>query len=194
MRSCETCDLRRSRIAHWRRPALPGKRSPFLQLVLVECLEQREIGERLPAAALKSPEFLSDRACRSPVRPELVRVEPAEQRFQYGFLAGCDCSVVNERGRTRSPMSGPEPSPLHQLVHRRILGEAGDRSHIDIEIIEMTAARRRIRADMPWLSREQRVQRIDAENRSGISAGRSAEPSEIAEIANAPVPVAAQSI
>src|SRR5580704_17662449 len=91
-------------------------------------------------------------------------------------------------------MSRPEPLATHQLPYRLVLGKAGNCRHVDVKIVELAAARRRIGADMPRLGGEQRVQRIYADYRSGATSRGACERREIGEISDAPIPLAAQTV
>src|SRR5580693_106731 len=91
-------------------------------------------------------------------------------------------------------MSRPEPLATHQLPYRLVLGKAGNCRHVDVKIIELAAARRRIGADMPRLGGEQRVQRIDPDHRRGATSRGTSEHREIGEITDPPIPLAAQAV
>src|SRR5947208_13802973 len=91
-------------------------------------------------------------------------------------------------------MSRPKPLAGHQLAYRRVLGKAGYCTHVDVKIVELAAARRRIGADMPRLGGEQRVQRVDADHRPGATSRDTGEHCEIGEISDAPIPLAAQPV
>src|SRR5438105_14029053 len=91
-------------------------------------------------------------------------------------------------------MSRPEPMSPEQLAYCLVLRKAGNCGHVDVKIIELAAARRRVGADMPRLGGEQRVQRINADHRSGARPRGAGQPREIAEISDAPIPLAAQTI
>src|SRR5262249_18324310 len=117
-----------------------------------------------------------------------------KQRLQHRSLARRDSAIIDELGRTRCPVSGPKPLPPHQLAHALVLGKAGYCRYVDVEIVELAAAGRRVGADMPRLCGEQGVQRIYADHR-GIAGSRSAsQHCEIGKIAHSPIPLAAQAI
>src|SRR5271169_6811479 len=91
-------------------------------------------------------------------------------------------------------MSRPEPLAAHQLAYRLVLGKAGNCRHVDVNIIELAAARRRIGADMPRLGGEQRVQRVDADHRSSATSRGTGERREIGEIPDPPIALAPQTV
>src|SRR5437764_14950990 len=91
-------------------------------------------------------------------------------------------------------MSRPEPMSPEQLAYCLVLGKAGNCGHVNVKIIELAAARRRIGADMPRLGGEQRVQRIDADHGRGATSRDTGEHCEIGEISDAPIPLAAQPV
>src|SRR5215831_6883295 len=90
-----------------------------------------------------------------------------------------------------SVAANPSPSVKLRTV---ILGKAGYRGHIDIEIIEPDAARRRIGTAMQRLGGEQRVEGIDSTRRGAAGSGSTRHPCQIGKVAHAQLARAAQTV
>src|SRR5215467_3577011 len=83
---------------------------------------------------------------------------------------------------------------LHQRAHRLVFGEAGHGSYVDVEVIELAAARGRIRAHMQRLGGEQRMQRVYAENRGSARTSSTGEDCKIGEVPDTPILPAPQAV
>ncbi len=158
--------------------------------MFVQRFEDRKRGQRLAAILLKHPKRIAERTARTAIRPELLRPKAPEQRFQHRALDCRDGGIIDKVGGSgRGNRFGRRQRP-----YRRILGKAGHSGHVDVEVIEKGAARRRIGAQVPRLGGKQRVQRIDPDCRGAKRRRIAAEPREVGEIADSPIPAAAQTI
>src|SRR5215467_8235413 len=163
-------------------------------MVLMQRLEYREVSEGLPAASLELAELLPEVSFGSPLCSEVARLETAKQGLQHSPFARCDRAVIDERSRAGGPMGRPEPLLLHQAVCGVVIGKAGYRRRVYVEIIKLAAARWRIGTDMLRLGGEQRMQRIDADDRSAILPRGAGERRKIAKVSDPPVVPATQTI
>src|SRR6266478_7679352 len=67
---------------------------------------------------------------------KLADPKAAKQRFQYRPFAGGGGAVIDDLRGTRSVAGGREPFSPGQCAHGFVFSEAGDNSHIDVQIIE----------------------------------------------------------
>ncbi len=93
----ELADLGRTRIAHCRRPRMPGKFAACPQEILVQRLENRKVDKALSARLTEILKILRECAAQS----QFVAAEALEQRFQERALQGGDRFVIDQRGVVR---------------------------------------------------------------------------------------------
>ena len=171
-------------VAHLQRPGVPRERPAGRGEMFVQRLEGGERRQRFaalpPERAEGGAEGVAASAC----------AEAPVERLEYRAFQRRDRGVIDEpRAARRHDRLGRD-----QRLHGGILGKAGDQGHIDVEIIEPGPARWRIRAEMARLGGEQRMQRVDADRRGAELAPLPAQRRQIAEIADAPILRAAQTV
>jgi hypothetical protein len=93
--------------------------------MFVECFEDREIDERLPAVALKLPKSPAEIALCGALGSQFVHLEAPEQRLQHGLLARSDRAVIDEPSRARGGEGHREPFSFDRCARRFIFRKAG---------------------------------------------------------------------
>ena len=177
-------DRRRMRITHRGRPFVPRERQTLLREMLMQSLEDCEIGERSATRELEL-------AKGDPQRALCVEcLETAEQRFEHRPLQRRDGGVIDQLGGARRG----DRRLRREGLRRGVLRKARHGGDIDVKKIEPDAARWRIRAEVPRLGREEGVQRVDPDRRRAEPSGGARQPGQIGEIADPPITAAAQTI
>ena len=96
--------------------------------MLVQRLEGGERGERCAAFVLECAEGGAERAAVA----AFARAETPVERFEHRAFHRRDAGVIDQPGAAHRA----DRVSRRQASHRRVLGKAGDRGHVDIEIIE----------------------------------------------------------
>src|SRR6516165_8639312 len=161
--------------------------------MFVECFEDREVDERLPAA-LKLPKSLAEIALCGAFCIQFVRLKAPKQRLKHRPLPRSERTVIDEPSRARGAEGHREPFSFDQCARRFILGKAGHGGYVDVKVINVGATRWRIRTEVQRFGGKQRVEGVDAERHRGVGPGSAGKPCQVGEVAYCPISSAAQAI
>lgn len=175
----------------------PGEPAPALRIgrgkVGLQRLEQGVLAQRFALRRDKGQEGLA--ACiGSAGRRKMPRAKVLEQQLQHFELGGGHAGMVDQRRGPQRREPALEPRrfdvPARGLAGREIV----DRLDVDVQHVDPLPRRRAVGAGARRIGREQRVQRVQADQVGALPGHAVDERFEVAEIADAPVARRAQCI
>ena len=150
---------------HWiaigQRPGGPPPHGGVFRVeLLLQRFEERMEAQRIAAARDIGLERIAARiAWREMMLPEMI-----VEKLEYRSLRFGDARVVDERNDAQRLQHRLERGRRHPRARARALPELRDGLDVDVEDIAEQPARRTVRARVPGLMREERMQRIDADD------------------------------
>ncbi len=151
--------------------------------MLLQCLEQRMLAQRLARLTLERREARSARRAST----AMTIAKRCVQQIEHFAFGGGNAGIVDEPRVTQRREALRERGIGQKRAGRLAFGEVCNRLDVEIQRVGEQPAGRAVGTDVPWIVRKQRVQRIDAHDAGATGPAVRNDLAQIGEVADAPV-------